>query len=69
MLFFYFCVYLSLGLFPSVLSANVFSCISTPLLAVCPVVFIHDFIIIKHLVMQPTILYVRHILSDNVLTF
>jgi len=75
-LFFYLCVYLSLGLFPSVLSANLFACISIPVLAVCPTIFIHDFFIIKHLVMKPKIilrdttsLHVRHIRSDNVLTF
>jgi hypothetical protein len=76
MLFFYLCVFLSLGLFPFMLSANLFACISIPMLAVCPVIFIYDFFIMKHLVMQPKIvfrdttsLHVRHILSDNVLTF
>lgn len=53
------------------LSANLFERKSVPMLAVCPVIFI-----IKHLVMQPKIiprdmnsLHVRHIRSDNVLTF
>jgi hypothetical protein len=75
-LFFYVCVYLSLGLFPFVLSANLFAYISIPTLAVCPVIFIHDFFIIKRLVMQPKIiprdttsLQVRHIRSDNVLKY
>lgn len=43
-----------------------------PMLAVCPAIFIHDFFIIKHLVMQPKIilrdtasLHVRHIRSER----